>query len=89
MDEKNIDVTFADGILTIKGERTEEKEEKDEDKGFHRKERVFGRFVRQFALPAGVDAENMKAVFKKGVLEITVPLKAVAGAKKIEIEAKN
>lgn len=86
MEEKDIEVTINDGILAVKGERTEEKEETE--KGFHRRERVFGRFVRQFALPKGTDAENVKAVFKNGVLEVRIPLKSVIEEKKIQIESK-
>jgi HSP20 family protein len=86
MEEKDIEVTINDGILAVRGERTEEKEETE--KGFHRRERVFGRFVRQFALPKGTDAENVKAVFKNGVLEVRIPLKSVIEEKKIQIESK-
>ena len=86
MEEKDIEVTINDGVLTVRGERTEEKEETE--KGFHRRERVFGKFVRQFTLPKGTDSENVKAIFKKGVLELRIPLKAAAEEKKIQIEAK-
>ncbi|MGE4496498.1 MAG: Hsp20/alpha crystallin family protein [Deferribacterales bacterium] len=86
MEEKDIEVTINDGVLIVRGERTEEKEETE--KGFHRRERVFGKFVRQFTLPKGTDSENVKAVFKKGVLEVRIPLKAAAEEKKIQIEAK-
>ncbi len=86
MEEKDIEVTINDGVLTVRGERTEEKE--DTEKGFHRRERVFGKFVRQFTLPKGTDSENVKAIFKKGVLEVRIPLKAAAEEKKIQIEAK-
>lgn len=86
MEEKDIEVTIHDGVLSVKGERTEEKEETE--KGFHRRERVFGKFVRQFALPKGADADNVRAVFKKGVLEVKIPLKAVAEEKRVQIEAK-
>ena len=86
MEEKDIEVTINDGVLTVRGERTEEKEETE--KGFHRRERVFGKFVRQFTLPKGTDSENVKAIFKKGVLEVRIPLKAAAEEKKIQIEAK-
>jgi HSP20 family protein len=86
MEEKDIEVTINDGVLSVKGERTEEKEETE--KGFHRRERVFGKFVRQFALPKGADADNVRAVFKKGVLEVKIPLKAVAEEKRVQIEAK-
>jgi HSP20 family protein len=87
MDEKNIEVKVADGSLTIKGEKQEEKEEKKKDYYLH--ERHFGSFERSFALPEGVDTNKIEAAFKKGVLTVTLPKKPEAQkpAKKIEIKA--
>ena len=87
MDEKNIDVKFSDGVLTIKGEKEEVKEEKKKD--YYLNERSFGSFQRSFRLPDGVDADKIEANFKKGVLTVTVPKSAEAqkAAKKIEIKA--
>ena len=86
MDEKNIDVKFADGILTIKGEKTEEKEEKK--KGYYLSERRFGSFQRSFQVPAGVDADKIDASFKNGVLTVILPKSAQAqkSEKKIAIK---
>ena len=87
MDEKNIEVKFSDGVLTIKGEKEEVKEEKKKD--YYLNERSFGSFQRSFRLPDGVDADKIEANFKKGVLTVTVPKSAEAqkAAKKIEIKA--
>jgi len=87
MDEKNIDVKVADGTLTIKGEKQEEKEEKKKD--YYLRERSFGSFERSFAIPEGVDADKIEASFKKGVLTLTLPKKPEAQkpAKKIDIKA--
>lgn len=87
MDEKNIDVQVVNGGLTIKGEKKDEKEEKDKDR--YVSERRYGSFERYFRLPDGVDAGKIEAHFSKGVLKVTLPKKAEAQqpAKKIEIKA--
>ena len=87
MDEKNIEVKVADGVLTMKGERQEEKEEKKKD--YYLQERSFGSFQRSFELPEGVDADKIEASFKKGVLTVKLPKKPEAqkSAKKIEVKA--
>lgn len=87
MDEKNIEVKVADGTMTIKGEKTEEKEEKKKDYYLH--ERHFGSFQRSFALPKGVDTNKIEATFKKGVLTVTLPKSAETqkSQKKIEVKA--
>ena len=70
-DAINIDVKFADGVLTIKGEKQEEKEEKKKDYYLH--ERHFGSFERSFEVTDGVDADKIEATFKNGVLTVTLP----------------
>jgi len=87
MDEKNIEVKVVDGTLTIKGEKQEEKEEKEKDYYLH--ERQYGSFERCFEVPEGVDADKIEASFKKGVLTVTLPKKPEAQkpAKKIEVKA--
>jgi HSP20 family protein len=86
IDEKNIEVKLAEGGLTIKGERQEEKEEKKKDYYLH--ERHFGSFERHFALPDGVDADKIEASFKNGVLTVRLPKKpeAIRPEKKIEVK---
>lgn len=87
MEEKNIEVKVTDGVLTMKGERQEEKEEKKKDYYLH--ERSFGSFQRSFELPESVDADKIEATFKKGVLTVKLPKKSEAQTptKKIEIKA--
>jgi len=87
MDEKNIEVKVSDGILTIKGEKQDEKEEKKKD--YYVRERNFGSFERSFQVPEGVDADKIDASFKKGVLTVTLPKKPEAqkAAKKIDVKA--
>jgi HSP20 family protein len=83
--EKDIEVTVQDGSLTIRGERKEEKEEKKED--YYCCERRYGLFARTLPLPAGVEADKVKATFKNGVLEVSMPKAKEAKGKKIEVKA--
>jgi len=87
IDEKNVEVKVANGILTIKGEKQDEKEEKD--KGYYKRERSFGSFERGFEVPDSVDTDKIEATFKKGVLTLTLPKSAEAqkGEKKIAVKA--
>ena len=86
LDEKNIEVKVTNGVLTIKGEKEENKEEKKED--FHLRERRFTSFERSIRLPETVDVEKIEAKFKNGVLKVTMPKTAEAqkSAKKIEVK---
>ncbi len=68
IDEKDIDVSIASNTLTVRGERTLEKEEKEEN--FQRVERQYGSFTRSFTLPNSVDLEQVSAHYNKGVLKI-------------------
>jgi HSP20 family protein len=86
LDEKNIEVKFADGLLTIKGEKREEKEEKRKD--YYLSERRFGTFHRSFQVPDGVDADKIAASFKNGVLTVTLPKSAEAQKKEKKIPVK-
>lgn len=70
LDEKDIQVSLDGDILTLRGERKHEKEEKR--KNYHRVERSYGSFVRSVALPEGIDRDNVKATFKKGVLQVSI-----------------
>jgi HSP20 family protein len=75
----DIKVELHDGTLSIQGERRQEKEEKG--KRFRRTERLYGQFMRRFALPDAVEASSVKAEFRDGVLTVTLP-KATSGANK-------
>jgi len=68
---EDIDISMEKGVLTIKGERKHEAEENKE--GYHRIERSYGTFMRRFALPKNVDAENISASSKDGVVELVLP----------------
>jgi HSP20 family protein len=87
MEEKNIEVKLADGVLTIKGEKQEQKEDKQKD--YYVQERSFGSFQRSFQLPDNVDTNKIEAHFKNGVLTLALPKTAEAQkpAKKIEVKA--
>lgn len=67
----DVKVTLDNGVLTLEGERRQEKEEKG--LRFHRIERSYGNFIRSFTLPAEVDQEHLKAHFHDGLLEVEIP----------------
>lgn len=81
--KEDVRVTIQDGMLTIQGERKQEKEEKG--KKFHRIERSYGSFVRSFRLPDDTDENKVKAEFKDGMINITLPKSAKAKAKAVEV----
>jgi len=87
MEEKDIEVKVTDDVMTIKGEKKAEKEEKKKD--YYLSERHYGAFQRSFSLPDGVDADKIEASFKKGVLTVTLPKKpeAIKPERKVEIKA--
>lgn len=87
MNEKEVEVTFHDGMLTIRGEKKVERDEKKDT--WHIVERSSGSFVRQLSMPAGIDEDKIEAKFEKGVLNVTLPksTEEKAGAKKIEVKA--
>ncbi len=82
MDEKDLKVSFEDGLLTVSGERQFERKD---DRSYHRIERAYGSFVRQFTLPRTVDVANIAANYRNGVLEIEIPKKEEARPKQIQI----
>jgi len=81
--KEDIKITLQDNVLTLRGEKKQEKETKDEN--FHRVERSYGVFQRSFTLPATVDAKNIKAGYKNGVLKIRLPKAEEAKKKEIPI----
>ncbi len=88
LSEKDIDVTISGDMLTIKGEKREEREEKG--RNYYVSERRFGSFQRSFTLPEGVDRDKIEAKFQDGVLTLTLPKtpEAVKQQKKIEVKAQ-
>jgi HSP20 family protein len=85
LEEKDIQLNLADNVLTIRGEKKNEREEKEKD--YHLVERSYGSFTRSVQLPDGVNADGIKAVMSKGVLKVSVPKPAPAQAKKINVQA--
>jgi len=84
MEEKDVDITLSDGVLTIRGEKKSDHEEKGKD--YHMVERSYGSFARSLQLPASVDPSAIKASLDKGVLKVSVP-KKMADVKKIPVKA--
>ncbi|WP_127903858.1 Hsp20/alpha crystallin family protein [Solirhodobacter olei] len=87
IDPKDIEVKVSDGLLTIRGEKTQE--EKEEDADYYMCERRYGSFQRSFGLPDSVDADKTEASYANGVLTLTLPKssKAKASQKTIEVKA--
>lgn len=86
MDADDVEVSVADGMLTISGEKKEEREEKD--KGYFLSERSYGAFERRIELPADAAADKITAGFKKGVLTLTLPRDERAAQHRQKIEIK-
>ena len=86
VEQKDISVQIQDQMLTIKGEKHKEKEEKDEK--YHRVERSWGAFARTLALPTGVDTEKIAATFKDGVLTVKLPKTPAAKGTTIPVKAE-
>jgi HSP20 family protein len=83
--KEDVKVNISGNRLSLEGERKQEKEEKKE--GFYRSERSYGRFYRSLTLPEGAKADDAKACYKDGLLEISIPLGAkAAGSRQIPIE---
>ena len=82
IDEKDLRVTFEDGLLTVSGERQFERKD---DRNYHRIERTYGSFTRTFTLPRSSDSTQIMADYRNGVLEIEIPKKEESLPKQIEI----
>jgi HSP20 family protein len=85
MTEKEVQVSLSGNTLVIKGEKRQEREEKD--KGYYLSERSYGEFQRSFLMPEGTDSEKVEARFANGVLTVTIPKTAQTAPKKIEVKA--
>jgi len=88
VDEKDIDVTLVNRVLTVRGEKKTERDEQDKDKNWHVVERSYGSFSRQIPLPFDPDPAKVEATFNNGVLRIHLqkPSEAVSKQQKIEIK---
>jgi HSP20 family protein len=84
VEQKDVEVTVRDDILTIRGEKKAEKETKE--KNYHLVERSYGSFQRALRLPPGIDGEKVRASIDKGVLTVTLPKAPAAQPKKIEVK---
>jgi HSP20 family protein len=84
VDPKKVDIRFENGVLTLRGERKLEKEEKREN--YHRVELSYGAFTRSFALPGTVDAEKIRADARDGILTVTLPKRAEARPRPIQVK---
>ena len=87
MDQNDVDVSYSDGLLTISGEKKQEKEEKEKD--YYRRERSYGAFRRVLPIPVAVDEAKIQASFKKGVLSIELPKTKEAQKKVKKISVKS
>jgi HSP20 family protein len=83
VDEKDLDIRVENNTLIVRGERKFEREEKEEN--FRRLERQYGTFVRSFALPPTVDPDKIEANYDKGVLTLSMPKRAEAKPKQIQV----
>lgn len=82
--KEDVKVGIENGVLTLEGERKQEKEENN--KKFHRVERVYGKFVRRLALPMEIDAQKVAAEFKDGVLNVKMPKTESAKPRAIDVK---
>lgn len=82
--EKDIHLTITGDLLTVKGERRWEREQRDDS--YHRLERVYGKFERSVPLPVPVQADKVKATYRDGILEIRLPKAEEVKPKEIKIE---
>ena len=85
VDKKDVKLSLNNNILTIQGEMNKEEETKNED--YYYRERAYGTYSRNISLPTEIDKEKIKAKFKNGILEITMPKKPEVKPKEITVEA--
>ncbi len=86
MKREDVQIEVNDGILTVSGEKQEEKQE--DKKGYKKIERSYGKFERSFSLPADIDDKNISAKFENGLLNISIPKSPEAKSAKRKIEIK-
>ena len=90
LSEKDINLSLSDDLLTISGEKREERQEQEKDKNYHYSERRFGSFRRVVQLPQHIDRDKIEVNFKNGVLNVRLPKShdARQRQKRIEIKAQ-
>ncbi|UCG16853.1 MAG: Hsp20/alpha crystallin family protein [Phycisphaerales bacterium] len=84
VERENVEITLEDGVLTIEAKHGSDAEDKCE--GYCVRERRFGSFARSFRVPNEVDADNIKADLKNGVLSVTLPKSERAKVKKVQVK---
>ena len=84
VEPKDVDIRFENGVLTLRGERKLEREDKREN--YHRVELAYGTFTRSFSLPGTIDAEKIRAESKNGLLVVHLPKKPEAKPKSIQVK---
>lgn len=82
--KEDVKVAIEDGVLSLEGERRQEKE--DKGKTYHRVERLYGKFVRKLAVPTDVDQQKVAAEFKDGVLNVHLPKVVSAKPKTVDVK---
>lgn len=86
---EQVEVTCENGVLIIRGEKSEERKESDQSRRYHVIERTYGDFSRSFQLPQGLDESKIEATFDHGLLTVRVPKAALPQPKKIQINARS
>ena len=86
LEPKDIVISLSDGMLTIKGEKKQEREEKEAD--YHLVERSYGAFTRSIQLPKEVQGDKINASYKNGILKVTLPKSEEAKKKEIKIKVE-
>ena len=84
--KEDVKITINNGVLSIRGERKQEKEDKNTQ--YHRVERYYGTFLRSFSLPDNIAEDQIEAVFKNGALTIAIPKTEESKLKQIEVSIK-
>lgn len=85
IDPSQVDISVDNGVLSVRGEKHEERKEQDEQGQYHIVERNYGSFTRSFQLPQGVDEQQITANFDRGVLHVHIPKAALPQPRKIQI----
>jgi HSP20 family protein len=88
MTHDDVSIELENGVLTISGEKTEERTEGEDERRYHLWERRYGAFQRSFTLPRTVKAEDIRAGFENGILTVRMPKAAEAKTRKIAIDKK-
>jgi HSP20 family protein len=86
LEPKDIDISLSDGLLTIKGEKKQEREEKEEN--YHLVERTYGSFTRSIRLPKEVQSDKINASYKNGILKVVLPKSEEAKKKEVKIKVQ-